>query len=237
MATLGLIAGLSSEIEALGDLQSFDTDGHGLEARCAGARAHRAEAHARDLVDAGADAVVSFGIAGGLDDRLSPGVLVLADWVAMSVDGGAVACDGRWRNRLRDAVEAADPGVRVTGGGICGSDTMVSTPAQKAELHRRTKASAVDMESAAVARVAAETGKPFIIVRAIADPAHRAIPAWLGGVVSDDGQPRYAKVIGGLALRPWSVPALIRVASDSETALATLRSVAIAARPLFRLLG
>jgi adenosylhomocysteine nucleosidase len=237
VATVGLITGLSSEIEALGDLQSFDTDGHALEARCAGARPHRAEAHARDLIDAGCDALVSFGIAGALDAALAPGTLVLADWVVLPAEGGAVACDGAWRNRLRDAVQAADPALPMVGGGVCGSDAMISTPQAKADLRRVTKAAVVDMESAAVARVAAECGKPFIVVRAVSDPAQRALPAWLGGVVAEDGQPRYAKVIAGLALRPWSVPALIRAAGDSEAALATLRAVALAAKPVFRLAG
>lgn len=228
--TVGLITGLASEVEALGSLEP------NCEVRCAGARANRAEAHARELIHEGADGLISFGIAGGLIPDLPPGSLVLADWVIGAEGGQAYACDGAWRNRIRDAVVAADPTIQVKGGGLTGSNAMIASSAGKAALQQKSGAVAVDMESAAVARVAAEAGKPFVVVRAVADPAERTIPAWLSDSVNEAGEPRYAHVITNLAIRPWSVPALIRVASDSEKALETLRRVALFSRPLFHLL-
>src|SRR5690349_12598642 len=52
------------------------------------------------LVKAGAPALVSFGLAGGLDQRHAPGTLILADAVVLP-DGEAVATDPAWRERVR----------------------------------------------------------------------------------------------------------------------------------------
>lgn len=49
----------------------------GLETRVSGADAARAYEQARALAEAGAQALVSFGLAGGLDPRLGPGAVVV----------------------------------------------------------------------------------------------------------------------------------------------------------------
>jgi adenosylhomocysteine nucleosidase len=55
--------------------------GAGFEIACSGADAARAGACARGLIEAGADALLSIGLAGGLDPRLGPGAIILADRV------------------------------------------------------------------------------------------------------------------------------------------------------------
>ena len=63
-------------------------------------------------------------------------------------------------------------------------------------------------------------------VRAIADPAARAIPPWLLKCVAEDGGLRPAAVIAPLLARPWKVWALIGLARENGKALGSLRRVA-----------
>ena len=69
-------------------------------------------------------------------------------------------------------VPAVREGVIVTG------DAFVGNPAQRDEMRRSLKASAVEMEGAAVAHVCSQMGVPFIVIRSITDNAD-------GGTIDD----------------------------------------------------
>jgi nucleoside phosphorylase len=63
-------------------------------------------------------------------------------------------------------INASPPAIR---GRIADSQTMVATPEARARLAALTGAIAVDMESAAIARVARERGIPFAAIRVVTD--------------------------------------------------------------------
>jgi nucleoside phosphorylase len=109
---------------------------------------------------------------------------------------------------------------------IAGADSVLLDPAAKAALRARTGAAAVDMESHRVAAVAAGAGLACLGVRAISDPADRALPALAADALGPDGRPRTGAVIGGLLRRPGDLPALLAAGRDSRAALAALRGVA-----------
>jgi hypothetical protein len=111
-------------------------------------------------------------------------------------------------------------------GAILGLDRMVLSTAEKAALHARTGAVAVDMESHRVAVAAAAAGLPVLAVRAIGDPAGRALPALAARALGEDGRPRIGPVVAGLLRRPGDLAALLRVRRDTEAALAALAGVA-----------
>jgi hypothetical protein len=81
---------------------------------------------------------------------------------------------------------------------------------------------AVDMESAAVAKVCETMRRPFAILRAIADPAERGIPWPALAGLDRHGRTRPLNVIWRLARRPASLPAVIQVGRDTKVALAAL---------------
>ncbi|MEO0999164.1 MAG: phosphorylase, partial [Pseudomonadota bacterium] len=109
---------------------------------------------------------------------------------------------------------------------IYGSDVLIGDPAEKARIAARSAATAVDMESHRVARVAAEAGIPALAVRAISDPLDRALPVWMGGVIGPGGRPRMARVLMGFLRHPGDLPALLQAGRESAAALATLRGAA-----------
>lgn len=218
MACLGAVVGLAVERTI-------------LRARCApafqrpsdlwiltaGASAARAESLADTLISRGATALLSFGIAGGLDPALRPGTLVLARDVVLP-ENTCLSADAGWR----DKVSAALRGMTLYDGTIAGTDHMLVSAEQKSHLHRRTQAAAADMESHGVARAAARRSVPFLIVRAIADPADQALPKSAVAGLDDAGTVRPSATIAALFSNPTQMTALLAVAAHAATALAAL---------------
>jgi hopanoid-associated phosphorylase len=197
---------------------------------CAGARPAAAADAAGRLVAEGCKGLVSFGLAGGLDAACGPGTIVIADRI-VATDGATISTDPLWRHRLA-SVLAPLPGTVVAS--LLGCDQPALTPAQKQHLHASSAALAIDMESWAVAEVAAALAVPFVAVRVIADPASRSVPAWLLSTVDNDGRPHIGRVVAGLLRRPQDLLPLVRLAADSAKAFAVLRGVALRAGPVFQ---
>ena len=175
--------------------------------------------------------LLSFGTAGGLTADLKPGAVVIPQSVAVD-DGRVYETSEPWRDSvLRGLADAEAIDTRT----MTSTDAVVTTVAAKRALAAQTDAVAVDMESHAVAAAAEEAGILFLAIRAVADPASRAIPAWVTGKISENGTPSYGAILAGLAMHPWEVPGLFRLKSDSKRALISLRSVAGRLGPLFGL--
>lgn len=226
MSRIGVITGLAREAECFGALPK-----HGaLSIRCAAGCSNRAMEIAGTLVSEGCLGLVSFGIAGGLEPSLDPGALVIVASV-IGPDGSRTECDPKWRRRLINVLRGE---LSVVESDVFGSDRAVLLSQEKRRLHVETGAIAVDMESHAVAQVAAAHGLSFLAVRAIADPVSRDIPSWVPGLVGSDGRPRTPAVIAGIAANPLQLPALISLGVDSEKAFRTLRRVALSGGPLLQ---
>ena len=223
MRRLGVITGLKREARCLNLLPAANRPTVAIAAMDLG----RAAEAARLLLAEGCSALLSFGMAGGLDPALAPGTLVLATAV-LAPEGEAYPSDEAWRAAL---------GARITAQAatLLGCDAPVSDPAEKARLFAATGAAAVDMESHAIAAVAADSGVPFLALRAVADPAHRAVPpaALLG--IGPDGGIRPGAVLAALVLAPWEIPSVVALAGESRRALKALRGVASLGDPLFAL--
>ena len=179
-----------------------------------------AAAAAQALVDAGASALMSFGMAGGLDPALKPGSVVIPCEL-LSSDGARYAACRSWRERVAAAVS---PLCAVTEGNLLTSTQAIDTPAEKAAALRSTGAAAVDMESAAVAEVAAKHNLPFIAVRVIVDTAADFLPRAVVAA-SRAGRVQIGRLIGGLILRPREIAALLRLAQRHRIAMRSLRAV------------
>lgn len=173
----------------------------------------------------GARVVISFGIAGGLAPGLAPGSVLLGRAVH---DGDRrTPASAAWVERLAEAL----PGARLAD--LAGVDAAVAGAADKAALHRRTGAAAVDMESHVAARLAARHGVPFVALRVVADPAERALPpAALVGLRSD-GTTDIGAVLRSLGREPRQLAGLIRTGLDARAAFSALKASRRALGPLF----
>lgn len=165
----------------------------------------------------GLRAVVSFGIAGGLDPALQPGDIV----VCTHLDAQArFPTDSDLVRRLSERLNGA-PG-RVVTGGLAGSDVAVMAVADKAALRARTGALAVDMESHVAAAYAARHALPFAAIRVVCDPAGRALPAFAASALTPEGEPDIRAVLAALLRGRARIGELIRLGRDSSAAFAAL---------------
>jgi adenosylhomocysteine nucleosidase len=113
--------------------------------------------------------VVSAGFAGGLQDGIARGDLVMADRVAAA--GG-----GEWSIGLKLSEEAvrATPGLRT--GRVLTVDRLIRSPEEKRRLGSEHQAIACDMETAAIAQVCRERKVRFLSVRLISDAVDDTLP-------------------------------------------------------------
>lgn len=161
-----------------------------------------------------ATAVISFGIAGGLVEEMRTGTLLLAS--AIWEEGELLAADATWQATLAARIPARS-------GLLAASAKLVGNPGEKAALHERSGALAVDMESGAAARFARARRIPFAALRAVADGPHEALPRAAAVGLNPDGSPAPLRVIAALLREPAQLPALLRLARASSQAHAALR--------------
>lgn len=161
---------------------------------------------ANSLLGQGVNALVSFGFAGGLDPALRPGAIVIP---------ASVLSEGVLYQTDRDLAERF--------GGLTGHCLMAGTgiaadAATKRHLRATTQAHAIDLESGSVARVALAHGLPFVVVRAICDPAEASLPPAALLPLDRRGRVNLSRLPGCLLRQPSQLPALLRLASDAARA-------------------
>ena len=192
--------------------------GPGVAAIGAGGNPHRLGAMLAERTDPACRAVVSIGIAGGLDPDLLPGDVVIASGVR--VGGHRYGADAAIVEALR--ARLAGSGLRVISGDLAGVDAAVLSLEGKADLWARTGAAAVDMESHVAAAFAERHALPFAAIRVVCDPAHRALPAFAAQALKPNGEPDILAVLGALARGSAKVRGLVRLARDSRAAFGSL---------------
>jgi adenosylhomocysteine nucleosidase len=223
---LGIVTGTRIESSCLA------VPGGAVSIACSGADAARARAAALKLLDEGCTALASVGTAGGLDESLAPGALVVAEAV-IAADGARFAAEPRWRGALAERLAAGGLDVRTAA--IAGCEAAVQDVAEKSRLRQATGAVCCDMESHAVAAVAAAAGLPFIAVRAIADVAALPLPRAALAAAGPDGGLRLGALAAALLARPGELGDMVRLAQASRKALRSLRGVAALGGPLLAL--
>jgi adenosylhomocysteine nucleosidase len=171
-----------------------------------------------------AECLVSFGIAGALSPDLRPGDIVLSTEV--------VDEDRRWlsSDSLRPRIAELLEQIGATEGPVLGAQMVLATQQDKRRAWQETGAIAVDLESVVVARASAALGIPFIVLRAIADPAARGLPPAALVPLRPDGKPAVGQVLASVMRRPQQLPTLLGVAREARQALAALVGPAHALR-------
>jgi adenosylhomocysteine nucleosidase len=162
----------------------------------------------------GVAAIISFGIAGGLDVAAVPGTWLVVENVIAGMERRPV--DAAWAAALMRRL----PGARS--GDLVGADAVVATPEEKRALRTATGAFAVDTESHVVAAFAAARGIPFVVFRVIADPATRALSKAAASGMRADGTVNRRAVLGSVLRSPRQLPALVRNANDTRIAVREL---------------
>jgi adenosylhomocysteine nucleosidase len=210
-ANVLIVCGLKREAAIMG--------GPGRMTLCGDASTLHAKLAALAATEFRPSLVVSCGLCGGLDPRLRPGDLILGAGVVS--DKGAVRTDEAVTASLAERLVGA--GARVVVERLAASEAPVVTAAAKAALRRAAGAAGVDMESLIAGQYALQQRVPFAILRAVADPAERDLPALVLKAVDSDGRIDALAVIGELIRSPGQFVGLRAAARDSRAAFQALK--------------
>jgi adenosylhomocysteine nucleosidase len=93
----------------------------------------------------------------------------------------------------------------------------VANHSEKLRLASTYQAALVDMEAAAVARLAAMRGIPFYAIKGVSDSLDANLPDF-NAFIDADGQFLTARFALYALLRPWWWPSLIRMGENSRRA-------------------
>jgi adenosylhomocysteine nucleosidase len=169
-------------------------------AACAGAGQAAAARAFAAIEDGGpVDLVFSLGWAGALTHALKPGHAYSAAGVIDSRTGERFNCDAG-----------------------AGEHWLVTTPtvashAEKLRLASTYPAALVDMEAAAIARLAAMREIPFYCIKGVSDSLDVKLPDF-NRFLSPTGQMETARLVLYAMFRPWHWPALIQMGENSRKA-------------------
>jgi adenosylhomocysteine nucleosidase len=184
-----------------------------------GMGAERAYRVGEVLVSQGAKALLSWGFAAALDDRITPGCLIIPERI-VAASGEIHQVNTEWHQRLYQTLERKYPVHTET---LVESDAIMKTAVEKRALAKRTQAAATDMESAAQARLAQELGLPFVAIRAIVDTVSTDIPENVLKALDPQGNISVWKLLASSYLMPADWMKIVQLGIQFSAARRTLK--------------
>ena len=165
------------------------------------------------------DLMISAGFGGGVLAGLPVGDVVMAEqilhWSGSEFEALPVGFYGR---------NAAADSLSLKRGAFITCDAIFNKHLLARRLPAVVVNPVVEMESAAVARVAVTHGIPFLGMRAISDPWDEELDFTIEEFCDDTMRIRPAKVLATILRRPRIIPQLIRLARNSRVAATGLSS-------------
>lgn len=226
MKRLGIVVAMCAEAKPLSQQvlsmgQTVDVR-EGILVHLSGIGKKQAAHAARSLLNCGVTALLSWGTAGGLTPVLGAGTVILP-YTVVGMDSSLFRVDVSWHERLWKKLEGR---VSLDAGSLVESLKILVTPEDKKALASRANAVATDMESAAVARVAAQAGIPFMTIRVILDTLDQGLP--LGVLSSYDASGGLIKrnLFRELIRHPEELPKWICFAANFRRAQKILGKIA-----------
>lgn len=184
----------------------------------------RAKAATHALIDAVSPSwILSVGLSGALVESLQIGDVILGN--------GFIRKNGR-EEILQDFDFPDDLEKRLFVGKLCTADHIVRAREDKRELHERTKALAVDMESFAVAKTTRDRGVGLMAIRAISDDVSRDLPKEILAIFGPKGTIRTGALVGTILKRPGSVKDLWAIRENAVLAAKNLAAATLDLIPL-----
>ena len=203
-------------LQPAGDDYVGSVAGHTIVAAKMGVGMTGATATTERLLDTGdVDRVIVIGICGGLDESIPIGTVLSPE---VLVDG---ATGTEYRSPAWDPIELS--GTLVTFDDINLELQMIPQLVEQG-------ASAVDMETAAVAAVCQRRGTPYAVFRSISDYAtDGTVDEAVGAMARPDGSADIGAGLRYMVRRPWKIPGLIRLGRGSQAAAKAAADAALVA--------
>lgn len=225
--SVGVVCGFQAEVDCFWNaIDQLGLDRDAFKIIASGSSAKRGREAADKLVKYGCSKLLSFGIAGGLTPKLRVGDVVFSNHVVTTLDE---SYGKRPASKKVDGLSLG--GAKPLQMSVCGVDEIVFNPTDKARLHQLTRAAIADMESHGVARAAQQAGIPFFVLRSVSDAVTDHLPDFVADGVNEDGTPNLKPILIALLKNPFRLGALLKLKSNTDTALAALQKAACTELP------
>lgn len=188
-----------------------------------GAGPNNAQRSAEQLLDRGVRRLISWGCAAGLKESMRPGDITLPNCI-VDANGNVIQVSTSWHSHAARLLQGAS-GLPIKIGTLIESKCLIAESSEKIRVHSETGAIALDMESAAIAKVAQRQKADFIAIRAVADPVTMSLPNSVSQALTDQGDIQLDKLFRSLARRPWEIPSLIQLGRNFHRAKKALTQV------------
>ena len=174
------------------------------------------------LLAKGSSKLISWGCAAALDSSLSAGDLCLPKTI-ITENQQRYPTHSAWQRHTTKLLSGLQP---ISSGSLSESSSIVATIFDKKNLYDTIGSVALDMESAAIAKVAHEANIPFLVIRAIADPANMHMPKAVIQALNNEGSVDIKKLLVYLLTHLHEIPCLIKLGLAFRLARKKLKSVA-----------
>ncbi len=169
---------------------------------------------AQDLIQQGAEILISWGCAGGLGSHTYPGQLFLPERI-IDQNQQQFLTDEFWRNALKDRLQSL---IQCHSGTVLQAGQIVTSVIKKQQLFAEHQAAIVDMESAAIARAAQQAKLAFIVVRSVVDSSDFSFPEWLVSCLKPTGKLLPMSLALKLSRNPFRLKYLLKLSRDFSLA-------------------
>lgn len=165
--------------------------------------------------------IINFGLGGGVAPGPRVADLVLATRLLVS-SGGEFHEQAGLTLSLVDGFLAATASRNCRRGTFITAGETMPKAALREALPTGTETPLLEMETAAIARVADEHGIPLLAIRAVSDDCNEELGFTVAEFCDENLQIRPSKVLLAILKNPWIIPQLIRLARDSKLAAEAL---------------
>lgn len=152
--------------------------------------------------------ILLVGCAGGTSPAVKTGCLVLAEELISANGGGCFKPDREMLERAKELCEKEGSPFQI--GKLVMVHRVIADPHEKADIGATYSALALDMESAAFAKVAEEKKIRWLVVKSILDPMEEMLPP-LEDCLEATGEPRPLKLAEHLLKNPKEILQLPKV--------------------------
>lgn len=173
--------------------------------------------------------VVSAGFGGGARPGQSPGDIYVCGTVK-AVEGPPIF----WRNEDAEEIAVDDVTMMVLGqkmtdersrfnyGKCLSLPQLISNSSMKQWIGSTFGVHVLDMESYWVSKVAAELGKPYLVIRSVLDPMEQTLPTFISESLGYGRFATFIRAIRYVVAHPFGAPKLWRLATQAKQARAAL---------------
>ena len=218
---IGVVTGLEFESDVIRRRARHDGLADKILVR-AGLGRQRARQAAEALLAEGATALLSFGIAGGLDPNVPCETAVIATAIKAE-KMPTLACTPAWIERMSKSIRASQSGA------LAYAPAILVTSMDKAGTFTATGALAADMESYGIGEAALAANVPFAALRVVADTAGDVLPEIALHAIAPDGSFKLGETLGRVLRNPTQLPGRLRLGRATGRARNRLDDLAAAA--------